>query len=169
MAIWVITIVGLTACIWDLRTHRIPNLLTFGAIAAGLVVRFATAGWIGAAYSITGCAVGIGLLFPFFVLRGMGAGDVKLLGAFGAWLGPVQIVHVAIATALIGALTALAVVIKRGRGRRMAIRLSSMAYFWSVEGLRPVPGITLSEPTRLAISYSLPITAGALVTILLRS
>jgi len=67
---------------------------------------------------------------------------------------------------LIGAVMAAAIVVQTRRTRQMAMRLSSMALFWSVEGMQPVPGITLSEPSSVALSYSLPITAGALITIL---
>src|SRR5712692_4582673 len=169
MANVLIAAIGVTACAWDLHRHRIPNVLTFGAAFAGIITQILAAGWLGALAGLAGWAIGIGLFFPFFALRGMGAGDVKLLGAFGAWLGPAHVIVAAIAAALIGGFMAVAVVIQARRMRQMAMRLSSMAFFWSADGLQPVPGITLSEPSHLALSYSLPITAGALVAILLGS
>lgn len=165
MSASVIAIIGLAACVWDLRAHRIPNILTLGTAVAGLIFQTVSGGWPGLGYSVVGLIVGVALFFPFFMLHGMGAGDVKLLGAFGAWLGPWDIVRVAVAAAIIGAIVALAVVIGRRRTRQTIVRLCSMAFFWSVDGVQPVPGITLSEPSRLALCYSLPITAGALMTI----
>ena len=73
---------------WDLATRRIPNVLTFGAALAGFFVHGYIAGWSGAESSLAGWAVGVLFFFPMFALGGMGAGDVKLLAAVGAWLGP---------------------------------------------------------------------------------
>ena len=75
------------ACATDLRTSRIPNLLTFSAAAAGLAWH-AFGGWAPLASALGGLALGLLLFLPIYLLRGMGAGDVKLLAALGAWLGP---------------------------------------------------------------------------------
>ena len=75
------------ACISDLRTRRIPNVLTFLRRAARSCFTLITGGLNAAGWSLAGCIVGL-LLLPIFALRGMGAGDVKLLAAVGAWLGP---------------------------------------------------------------------------------
>src|SRR5438552_6001968 len=111
MPVLIIAVIGLTACVWDVRTRRIPNALTLGAAAAGIVFQVMDAGWSGLAHGLAGWALGVALFFPFFALRGMGAGDVKLLGAFGAWLGPARILYVAMAAALIGAAIAIAIVV----------------------------------------------------------
>ena len=87
----VVGVVLALACISDLRTRRIPNVLTFSAVAAALVFHLLTGGWSAAGWSIAGCVLGALLFFPMFALRGMGAGDVKLLAAVGAWLGPSQV------------------------------------------------------------------------------
>ena len=76
----------------DIRTRRIPNVLTFGATIAALVFHGSTAGTSGLATSVGGWMVGAALFLPVFALRGMGAGDVKLLAAVGAWLGPLPVV-----------------------------------------------------------------------------
>ena len=83
----VVILVAGMASLFDIRTARIPNLLTFGAAAAALVYLFASNGWPGVAEAIEGWAVGVLLFAPFFALGGLGAGDVKLLGAMGAWIG----------------------------------------------------------------------------------
>ena len=77
-------IVAAAAVAWDLRSRRIPNALTFGAAAAALVFAATTAGLGGLETSAGGWVTGAALFFPFFALRGMGAGDVKLLAALGA-------------------------------------------------------------------------------------
>ena len=82
----VVILVAGMADLFDIRTARIPNLLTFGAAAAALVYLSASNGWPGLAEAIEGWGVGVLLFAPFFALGGMGAGDVKLLSAIGAWL-----------------------------------------------------------------------------------
>src|SRR5687767_13789570 len=89
------------ASVSDLRTRRIPNLMTFSAAAAGLLYHSFAAAGHGAVASGGGWLIGALLFFPIFALRGMGAGDVKLLAALGAWLGPRDVVWVALITAAV--------------------------------------------------------------------
>lgn len=165
MAALAVAIVGMAACVWDLRTQRIPNVLTLSAAAAAIAVHAAMSGWSGAGTSAAGWLVGTALFFPLFALRGMGAGDVKLLAAFGAWLGPRDVIVVAMAAAIIGSFFAVALIIARRRTCQTVTHISAMFSYWSIDGVRAVPGLTLAEPSRLTLCYSLPITAGALVTI----
>lgn len=165
MSALAVAIVGMAACVWDVRTQRIPNALTLSAAAVAIVFHAATSGLFGVGLSVSGWLMGALLFFPLFAVRGMGAGDVKLLAAFGAWLGPRDVLYVAAATAILGALFALTLVIARRRTRQTFTHLSAMVSYWSIDGVRAVPGLTLAEPSRLAVCYSLPITAGALVTI----
>src|SRR6188474_3847311 len=67
------------ACVFDLRTRRIPNALTFGAALAALLFHRFTGGTEGAMLAAGGWVVGLFLFLPFFAMRGMGGGDVKLL------------------------------------------------------------------------------------------
>jgi prepilin peptidase CpaA len=64
------------AAAWDLRSHRVPNVLTLGGAAAAIVVTGLLQGWPGVLLSAAGWAVGALLFFPLFALGGMGAGDV---------------------------------------------------------------------------------------------
>src|SRR5262249_49681106 len=86
----------LVACATDLPSRRIPNVLTFGSAAAGMVFALATSGMAGLGMSVAGWLIGCALFLPLFLLRGMGAGDVKLLAALGAWLGPASVIRVAL-------------------------------------------------------------------------
>ena len=65
------------AVVWDLATRRIPNVLTFGAALAAILVHGYVSGWSGAAMALAGWAAGAAFFFPFFALGGMGAGDVS--------------------------------------------------------------------------------------------
>src|SRR5919197_5677105 len=75
------------ASVTDLRTRRIPNALTFSTVALGLVLNGVFFGLDGLRDSASGAGLGLGLLFPLFMLRWMGAGDVKLMAVVGALKG----------------------------------------------------------------------------------
>ena len=84
----------LAAGISDLRTRRLPNWLTVPAFLAALVFHTATGGWTGLGQALGGFAIGFGILFVLWLIGGGGGGDVKLMGALGAWLGPIPILIV---------------------------------------------------------------------------
>ncbi len=98
----------------DLRTYRIPNYLTLGTALAGLLFQAAFYGLNGVGSGLLGLALGFFLLFPFYLLGGMGAGDVKALAALGTWLGPGLTLMLFIYMALAGGIIALGVLIYRG-------------------------------------------------------
>lgn len=80
--------VVLIAASWiDLKQHRVPNMLTFSVLIAGVSLQFLLHGWEGLTDSLGGLAVGLLILMPFYIKGGMGAGDVKLMAATGAFLG----------------------------------------------------------------------------------
>ena len=99
----------------DLLTRRIPNWLTFPAVGAGIIAQACAHGLSGALAGVLGAALGFGIFFPMFAAGYMGAGDVKLQMAVGAWLGWWLALHVAVGAILVGGLYALGEVIFRGR------------------------------------------------------
>lgn len=97
----------------DLRAHRIPNWLTLGGLALGLVLQFATGGGEALVGGLLGAAAGGLTLLPLWLLRGLAAGDAKLMAAVGAHLGPVGTIVATLATLIVGGLVALAVLMRR--------------------------------------------------------
>jgi len=97
----------------DLRSRRIPNWLTMSGAAVGFGLHCWYGGWSGALASLEGAALGLGMFIVFFLAGGMGAGDVKLFGAVGSFVGPQALVLVFIFTALLGGLAAVAIAISR--------------------------------------------------------
>ena len=101
------------ACICDLRTRRIPQVLTLGGAAAGLVFHLVNGGWSAGASSVAGWALAIAMFLLPFALGGLGAGDVKLLAGVGAWFGTVDTFYSFCATAITGGVLAIAMVLWR--------------------------------------------------------
>jgi prepilin peptidase CpaA len=152
----------------DYRSRRIPNILTFGASVAAVVFFGATAGLDGLMTSLGGWAVGCLLFLPWFALGGMGAGDVKLLAALGAWAGPGNAVWMALYAALAGGVFALVVALGSGYLREMLRNLWGLLMFWRVVGVRPHPELTLRTGRGPRLPYAFPITAGAVAMLWLR-
>ncbi|MEX2176481.1 MAG: A24 family peptidase [Pirellulaceae bacterium] len=89
-----------TAAVIDYRTRKIPNWLNVAACLLGLAYNGFAPGGIGLGLALLGLAIGFALLLLPWMLGGGGAGDVKLLAALGAWLGPLMIL-VAFGTAAV--------------------------------------------------------------------
>ncbi|MBP0629514.1 prepilin peptidase [Cupriavidus sp. AcVe19-1a] len=151
----------LCAAAIDLARRRIPNWLTFGAWIVALPVQMAIHGV--AAGSLTwlyGWLVGLALFLPFYLLRGMAAGDVKLLAAVGAWLGAAMVVNVALATCVIGGVWALVQLLIT---RQTLVALSRVGYMLSVAIQRRArPEQPEAEASAGSIPYGVAIAAGTL-------
>ena len=155
------------ACVTDLRTRRIPNVLTFSAAAGAVLFHLVTGGWQAAGWSIVGLFVGALLFLPMFALRGMGAGDVKLLAAVGAWLGPGQVAMAALATSLVGGVMAVVVALAYGYLRKALTNIYLLLAHWRVMGVSPLPAITLEQASGPRLAYAFPIAIGTVVTLCL--
>jgi prepilin peptidase CpaA len=158
-------LVAFVACAFDLRTRRIPNALTFGAALAGLVFHRLTGGTDGAMVAAGGWAVGLLLFLPFFVLRGMGGGDVKLLAALGAWIGPQQVVWLAVYTGIAGGVLGIWTAAAHGYLKTAMRNVLGALRYWGTVGFKPVPGLTLESGDAPRLAYALPILAGTVVTL----
>ena len=161
----VVVIVGIAACVTDLRSRRIPNVLTFGAAAAALVYGVVVGGWWGLAMAALGWLVGAAAFFIPFALGGLGAGDVKLLAALGAWLGPAGAIWLALYTGVAGGVMAIAVALGTGYLRQAFSNVSLLLMHWRVAGLRAMPEISLEGSKGPRLAYALPIFAGLVATL----
>lgn len=104
---------GVSSAVVDLYTRRIPNALTFGVAALGLLVAALGFGQLTAAQAFLGLVVGLLLMLPGHVIGATGAGDVKLFAAFGTFLGPKAMLMAFVYTALAGGAIAIAVSLQR--------------------------------------------------------
>lgn len=109
-----LTGVLIIASITDLRSNRISNRLTYFTMIFGLVFYSLTSGLSGLLHSMGGLLLGLSLLILFYLVGGMGAGDVKLMAAVGSLLGPQGVFAAFLGTALIGGIYALLILTAKG-------------------------------------------------------
>lgn len=158
-------VLAVVAAGWDLRTRRIPNVLTFGGALAAVLAHGYAGGLSGAGWALAGWMVGVAFFLPFFALGGMGAGDVKLLAALGAWLGPGPAVWLALYSLIAGGVIGLAVALGYGYLTQAFANLGWMFQFWRAEGPKPVPEVTLATHKGPRLAYAVPVLAGLMVAI----
>ncbi|MDF3835123.1 prepilin peptidase [Cupriavidus basilensis] len=119
----------LAAAALDLKSRRIPNWLTLGAWVLALPLQMTLHGPAHGALGWTsGWLTGFACFLPFYLLRGMAAGDVKLMAAVGALLGAGMAFEVALLTFVLGGVWALAMTIRRGRLARLRGNLQFMLF-----------------------------------------
>jgi prepilin peptidase CpaA len=103
------------AAVIDLRTRRIPNILTATLAAIGIGLAAAGLGRVGLGAALLGCLLGLAFMMPGHIFGATGAGDVKLLAAAGALLGPKDTIYAFLYTAIAGGVLALVVAVARRR------------------------------------------------------
>jgi prepilin peptidase CpaA len=163
-----VVLTGLLACASDLRTRRLPNALTFGSAAVALAFSLVTGGPRALAWSLAGWVVGCCVFLPVFLLRGMGAGDVKLLAAVGAWVGPLTVLWAAVFGAIAGGVLAVVVSLAHGYLGDALRNLGRVVGYWRTFGPAPVPEFTLADAKGPRLPYSLPIVVGTFAALWLR-
>lgn len=151
----------------DLRSGRIPNRLTGPAILFGLLIHLVIGGPAQLGYSALAGLIAGGIFLIFFIAGGMGAGDVKLMTAVGCLAGTAYIEEVLIATAIVGAIMALALAIYRGRLKQTLMNVATLMQHHQSKGLTAHPDLNLSNANTLRLPYALPIAVGCLFTFVL--
>jgi len=120
--IFVVCVVTFTAvaAVFDARIKRLPNVLTVPAFFAGILFT-AVFGPLGSLaegvggrllFSLGGFGVGFGILFVLWIIGGGGGGDVKFMGALGAWLGPIVTFEVLVVATAFSALGSMAMLVR---------------------------------------------------------
>ena len=160
--------VAVAACAFDVARQRIPNALTFGAAAAALVTAAVTGGVSGFGASAAGWMTGLALFLPVYALGGMGGGDVKLLAALGAWLGPVMVFYAALYTGIAGAALAVVLMFTHQCARQTLTNINLLLLHWRVCGLTAAPSLTLENSSSPKLAYALPILIGTVAALWLR-
>lgn len=124
----IVILLLLVAALIDVRTRRIPNwLVAFGALYGVIYnTTLPPTPHDNILFPLMGLALGLMLFLPLYLLRVMGAGDVKLLGMVGAFLGPGDTFYAALATMIVGGALAILFVLAKGKLRLMFRNLASV-------------------------------------------
>ncbi len=136
----------------DYRSRRIPNWLTVPGLAVGIGINVAAAGWGGLRTSLLGAGLGLLLLLPFVLLRSLGAGDWKLAGALGAFVGTGVLVNLLVGSVFVAGIMAVALVIYKRRVRQTLRNIGHLLV--SLVRFR-LPGseVSLDNPQSLKVPY----------------
>jgi len=164
---WVVTITLVVAAVIDGLQLKVPNWITFPMIISGWIYSTAFSpypGWEGLFLSLVGTAVGLAVLLPAYAVGGMGAGDVKLMAGVGAWMWGTVTLYAFAATAVVGGVIAIGMVLYRGAWAKHRDQ------FWSILG----EIATVKDPEQLAaiaaerkprmflLPYGIPIAIGTI-------
>jgi len=150
----------------DVRTRKIPNLLTFPALLLGLAAHAAFGGGAGLQNSLVGMVLAGALLFPGYAMRWMGAGDVKLMAAVGAWLGYPHAVLAVLAALVAGGLMAAAVAARR-RMLGQALAGAAALGVWTLARATRTAGAAPAT-TGVRFPFAISVAAGSLFALMVR-
>lgn len=151
------------AMITDLRSRRIPNVLTFTAVGVALALRFAFESWVGLGIAFAGAVIAPGVLLLVHMGRGLGMGDLKLAAAVGAFVGPRLAVASMLCAAVLGGLLAIALLMRRGQplAEFFAVLLIGLPFIKNKKATAPpaTPAAAITMP------YGVAIGSGSLLTL----
>jgi prepilin peptidase CpaA len=156
------TIPAVVAGWTDWRSRRIPNWLTVLALLVGIGVNTLALGWAGAKDSLLGAGLGLGLLLPFVLLRSLGGGDWKLVGALGAFLGPPRLISVLLGTILVAGVMAVILIIWK---RRVGQTLRNLGHMLAAMFTLHLPGpeVSLDNPESLKVPFGVAVAAAVVL------
>lgn len=153
---WLIAIT-LIAAIVDFRTQKIPNWLTVTQIFAGITLHSLMTGWGGAKLALEGAGLALGVMLPLVLLRAIGAGDWKLMGAVGAFLGPILFLFVLFGSICVSGLMAMVRITWSGRIKETFQNLIILVRGFISFGLRPNAKISLDNPGLMKLPFAVAV------------
>lgn len=160
-----IALIGLTgiSAITDLYSRRIPNAVVVAGFVAGVVLNTWLGGWIGLKDSLLGFGLALLIYIPLFILRAMGGGDVKLMAAAGAIVGPRDWFTLFIFASIAGGAIALGMLLARDAlgpaFERIMFILKELAHFRAP--YKNLPDLDISSPKALTMPHGVAIAVGA--------
>lgn len=146
----------------DWRWRRIPNWLTVPGLVAGIAANTVVGGWPSAKAALLGAGLGLAVLLPFVLVRSLGAGDWKLVGALGACLGPQRLIATLFFAVLIAGLMALILIVWKRRVWQTVRNLGRMmAAFLSLR--LPDAEVSLDNPHAVKVPFGVAVALATLV------
>ena len=149
----------------DVRSRRIPNALSGCAMLCGAALNTFYFGGEGLVASLSGLTAAVVVLFGPFALGGVGAGDVKMMGAVGALLGPRLALIGLLAGMVLGGLIMTVALARRGRlEEKLAATISMIAGTAVTRSLSPLKR-SAAEQSAVALPYSVPLGIGTMAVL----
>lgn len=165
LAILIVTPATVYASIIDYRERRVPNRLNAALALTGIFARFGYEGWSGVQTALTGMLVGFGVLIIPWMMHAMGAGDVKLMAAIGAWFGPSLAFKGFVLGALIGGVMAAIMIVASGKlghaYSNFGIIVSKFTRFRTA--FSEFGSVKSFGSTTTLLPYGIPLTIGSLL------
>jgi prepilin peptidase CpaA len=160
---WVVaSTLALAAGYTDGRSRRIPNWLTVPGLLAGIVANAVATGWPGTKDSLLGAGLGLALLIPFVIIRALGAGDWKLVGALGACLGAGHLPAVLLISVLVNGVIAIAMIIQK---KRVLQTMRNFAHMLAAVFTLHLPGpaLTLDNPDAVKVPFGVAVAVAVVI------
>jgi prepilin peptidase CpaA len=154
--------------VFDVKSRRVPNLLTGPAVLFGLLLHFSLGGWGEMGVSAMAGLICGAVFLVFYLAGGMGAGDVKLITAVGCLCGLHNIACLLALTGIAGGVMAVGLAVSRGRLKETLGNVVALVSHHRSEGLTPHPEINVMNVTTLRLPYALAIMAGCAMTLYLQ-
>ena len=143
--------VASVAAVIDLRSRRIPNWLVLAAFASGLVLHVGRDGMSGLAMAVGGAALGLLVFAPLYLIRAIGAGDVKLIAALGSLLGPQALVSVLVYCAIAGGVMSALLLARQGLLRASLANVLMNPLHISRSGAKAPYGVAIASGVYLSM------------------
>ena len=154
--VWIAAVIGVAAVIEDVACRRISNWIPLSAFGAGLLLQCLRFGWRGAMSAVLGAVTGFSVFLLFYLLGGMGGGDVKLMAGFGAVLGVKKLLEAALWTAACGGiLAALVIAASAIRGYWKSYRAPSVQTDGASRGIQSAHSIPYAPAIAAGVWLSL--------------
>jgi prepilin peptidase CpaA len=164
LTIWVFALAFTLYAGWlDRQTHRIPNWLTVPSFLVGVTLHSISNGWEGAAVALEGTGLALAILLPLVLMRALGAGDWKLMGAVGAFLGPTIFLSVLVASIFVAGFMAAVLVVRARRVKQTLQNMWMLILGFLTFGLRANPEISLDNPGLLKLPFGVAAAIGTLI------
>lgn len=152
--------IAMAGALFDVRSKRVPNWLTYSGILLALAARLSFTGFYGFESGVESAIVGGGAMLLLFFAGGVGGGDVKLMAAVCAWAGAAQVIVLMLASAISGGvLAAGALIVTHSVGRTLR-NSGELVLHHMASGIQPHPTINVYQPGTLRVPFGLAIAMG---------
>ncbi|MDR3409613.1 MAG: prepilin peptidase [Formivibrio sp.] len=163
ISIGVLVVLLLVAAWGDIQRHRIPNTLILTGLAFAIILSAWQDGLSGLLSAGGGFLLGLGIFLPFYWLRALGAGDVKLMAVVGGFLGPSGLIGAVLGTFLAGGLMALLLALRAGVVRQMLLNIKGMLMGGLIDvSLKQMPIMNAGPQSAGKLPYAVAIAVGTL-------